>query len=130
MASNAQRQAQFKARQRIQGLRQLVVWVNEEQAKAIKAYVNGSFNIAPEVTGNTDSVGRPPKASKKRKPSANSLVLNAHRADILKRIRNGERPSEIVAWLRQFGYTDSPGAFNSSFGFEVFEARRAKPRST
>jgi hypothetical protein len=129
MASNAQRQAQFKARQRIQGLRQLVVWVNDEQAKAIKAYLTGSSRIVPDVTGNNKSEGGSAKPSKKRKPTANALVLDAHRDEILRRIGDGETPSEIVAWLREFGYTDGPGVFNSSFGFDVFEARRAKPRS-
>lgn len=129
MTSNAHRQAQFKARQRSQGLRQMVVWVTDQQAKDIKAFLCGSFEIVPKVTGNNHVVRESPKPSKKRKPSANALLLNTHRAEILGRIRNGEKPSEIVAWLREFGYTDSPAGFNTTFGFEVFEVQRVKQGS-
>ncbi len=75
MTTNRTRQAAFKARMREAGLRQVTVWVTEQQARQIKEWLAGSArDETPEaVTGNVDLVSSAPPPA--RLATDNDLVL-------------------------------------------------------
>jgi hypothetical protein len=75
MTTNRTRQAAFKARMRVAGLRQVTVWVTEPQARQLKEWLaGGAQDKTPQsVTGNNDlSALAPPPASL---TTDNDLVL-------------------------------------------------------
>ncbi|MEO6563092.1 MAG: hypothetical protein ABIN99_08620 [Nitrosospira sp.] len=115
MATNAQRQATFKAKMRQAGKKQIAIWVDPAQQAAIVAFLAGTGELP--VTASSLSVTHPPQIKKKRDAREawqikNDELWETHRTEITRRYAAGQKPSQIAAWLNTLGFTGSGATLN------------------
>ncbi|MEP7371200.1 MAG: hypothetical protein ABI659_03130 [Nitrosospira sp.] len=115
MATNAQRQATFKAKMRQAGKKQIAIWVDPAQQAAITAFLAGTGELP--VTAPPLRVIHPPRIRKKRDTREawqikNDTVWGAHRTEITRRYAAGQKPSQIAAWLNALGFVGSGATLN------------------
>lgn len=115
MATNAERQAAFKAKMRQAGKKQIAIWVNPAQQAAIVAFLAGTGELA--VTAPPLRVTHPPRIKKKRDireawQIKNDELWEACRDEVLKRLIAGQMPGEIAAWFNTLGFTGSGATLN------------------
>ena len=119
MATNAERQAAFKAKMRRAGKKQIAIWVDPAQEAAIAAFLAGTDPL-PVISSPSRSLrlpASPGKARKKRDTREawrirNDELWEAHQAEIRTRREAGQKPSEIAAWLNTLGFTGSGATLN------------------
>jgi hypothetical protein len=103
MATNAERQAAFKAKMRQAGKKQIAIWVDPAQQAAI-------------VTVSSLSVTHSPQIKKRDAREAwqikNDELWETHRTEITRRYAAGQKPSQIAAWLNTLGFTGSGATLN------------------
>lgn len=121
--TNAEKQAALRARRTRAGLVLFQAWVTPEQAARLKAVIDNQAQTAtaPQSTATamngpapTGSAVAPRRRRRKEDPvTANnrSLILQ-HQAEIFARLRAGEKPTALAAWLQQFGFVGSGATFN------------------
>ena len=115
MATNAQRQAAFKAKMRLAGKKQIAIWVDPAQQAAIVAFLAGTGALP--VAAPPLRVSHPPRIKKKRDTREawqikNDELWETHRTDITRRYAAGQKPSQIAAWLNTLGFTGSGATLN------------------
>jgi hypothetical protein len=118
MATNAQRQAAFKAKMRQAGKKQMTIWADPEQQAAIMAFLAGTGSL-PVMTLPSRPV-RLPAASRGRKKrdtreawqKKNDELWETHRTEITRYYAAGQKPSQIAAWLNTLGFTGSGATLN------------------
>ena len=115
MATNAQRQAAFKAKMRQAGKKQITIWVDPAQQAAITALLAGMEKLL--VTMPQPIVDLPRKIKKKRDlreawQIKNDEVWEAYRTEITQRYVAGQKPTEIAAWLNTLGFVGSGATLN------------------
>lgn len=119
MATNAQRQAAFKAKMRRAGKKQIAIWVDPAQEAAIAAFLAGkeSLPVTSALSRPIRLPASPDRARKKRDTREawrvrNDELWEAHQAEIRTRRAAGQKPSEIAVWLNTLGFTGSGGTLN------------------
>jgi hypothetical protein len=122
MGTNAQRQADFKARMRQAGKKQIAIWVDPQQEAAIGAFLAGAAPLP--VTSGPSRLERPirlsasPRKPRKKRDTRepwqirNDELWETHHVEIRTRRAAGQKPSEIAAWLNTLGFTGSGGTLN------------------
>jgi 23S rRNA G2445 N2-methylase RlmL len=115
MATNAERQAAFKAKMRQAGKKQIAIWVDPAQQAAIVAFLAGTGELP--VTASSLSVTHPPQIKKKRDTREawqikNDELWETHRTEFTRRYAAGQKPSQIAAWLNTLGFTGSGATLN------------------
>ena len=115
MATNAERQAAFKAKMRQAGKKQIAIWVDPGQQAAIVAFLAGTGELP--VTASPLRVTHPPRIKKKHDTRETSQIKNdelweAPRAEILQRLIAGQIPGKIAAWFYTLGFTGSGASLN------------------
>ncbi|MBA2659187.1 MAG: hypothetical protein H0U72_06485 [Nitrosospira sp.] len=115
MATNAERQAAFKAKMRQAGKKQITIWVDPAQQAAITALLAGIEKLL--VTMPRPKVDPPRKLKKKRDTREvwqikNDAVWEAHRTEITQQYAAGHKPSVIAAWLNTLGFVGSGATLN------------------
>lgn len=115
MATNAERQAAFKAKMRLAGKKQIAIWVDAAQQASIMAFLAGP-GVLP-VTVAPLRVVRPTRIKKKCDMREawqlrNDELWETHRTEITRRYAAGQKPSQIAAWFTTFGFTGSGATLN------------------
>jgi hypothetical protein len=119
MATNAQRQAAFKAKMRQAGKKQIAIWVDPAQEAAIVAFLAGTGSL-PVTPAPSRPIRLPATAggTKKKRDTReawrirNDELWEKHQVEIKARRAAGQKPSEIAAWLKTLGFTGSGGTLN------------------
>lgn len=115
MATNAERQAAFKAKMHQAGKKQIAIWVDPAQHAAIVAFLAGAGELP--VTTSSLRVTHPPRIRKKRDTreawqTRNDELWETYRTKITQRYVAGQKPSQIAAWLNTLGFTGSGATLN------------------
>lgn len=118
MATNAQRQAVFKAKMRQAGKKQMTIWADPGQQAAIMAFLAGT-GLLPVMTLPSRPVRLPAASRGKKKRDTreawqikNDELWETHRTEITRRYAAGQKPSQIAAWLNTLGFTGSGATLN------------------
>lgn len=118
MATNAERQAAFKAKMRQAGKKQIAIWVDPAQEAAIAAFLVGKDSLPvtppPRLVHLPASPGRARKKRDTREAwrIRNDELWEAHQTEIRTRREAGQKPSEIAGWLNTLGFTGSGATLN------------------
>lgn len=115
MATNAERQAAFKAKMRQAGKKQIAIWVDPAQQAAIVAFLAGTGELPvmrPQL-----KVTHSPRIRKKRDTREawqirNDELWEMYRTEITQRYVVGQKPSQIAVWLNTLGFTGSGATLN------------------
>ena len=115
MATNAQRQAAFKAKMRQAGKKQIAIWVDAAQQATIASFLAAAGELP--VTVPPLKVTHPPRIKKKRDTREawqikNDELWETHRTEITRRYAAGQKPSQIAAWLNTLEFTGSGATLN------------------
>jgi len=117
MATNAERQARYRERQRSAGMRGFLVSATPEQAERIRAFLRGG--VLPVTSNGAVTYHAPasqPLRRKRRKldpvQEKNREIFEAHRAEIRRRLASGKKPSAIAAWLNCLGFVGTGAMLN------------------
>lgn len=118
MATNAERQAAFKAKMRQAGKKQMTIWADPEQLAAIMAFLAGTDSL-PVMTLPSRRVPLPAASRGRKKRDTreawqikNDELWETHRTEITRRYAAGQKPSQIAAWLNTLGFTGSGATLN------------------
>ena len=119
MATNAERQAAFKAKMRQAGKKQIAIWVDPAQKAAVVAFLAGmgSLPVTPAPSRPVRPLASPGKIRKKRDTREawqieNDRLWETHHTEIKRRHTAGQKPSEIAAWFNTLGFTGSGATLN------------------
>lgn len=58
-------------------------------------------------------------AAEKKRLRAQDSIVEAHRAEIVALMANGKKPSEIAAWLRDYGFEGTGATINGYFPWQA-----------
>ena len=119
MATNAERQAAFKAKMRQAGKKQIAIWVDPAQEAAIVSLLadTGSLPVTPAPSRPIRLPASPGKIRKKRDTRETWQIKNdelweTHHMEIKRRHAAGQKPSELAAWFNTLGFTGSGATLN------------------
>lgn len=107
VVSTRDRQAAFKARQKAAGKHQRTWWVTPEQEVAIQKMID-----SPQLAARRQAARE--RAIWQARSERNRAIVEAHKKEIIRRQKGGEKQTAIAKWLvEQFAFEGNGATLNN-----------------